>query len=50
MKCEYFLRGGPFIVKTGASLEGIGFLLLQEDDNGEKRIVECASKKFTTTQ
>ena len=38
-----------FIVKTDASLEGIGCLLLQEKE-GQRRIVECASKRFSETE
>ena len=39
----------PFIVKTDASDDGMGCLLLQEID-GQRRIVEAASRKWTKHQ
>ena len=40
----------PFIVKTDASGQGIGCLLLQEDDNGQRFVIEYASQKFSDAQ
>ena len=39
-----------FVVKTDASLQGIGCLLLQEDDNGQRVVIEYASKAFSKTE
>lgn len=39
----------PFVVRTDASMDGIGCLLVQETEKGEQ-IIECASKKFGKTQ
>lgn len=39
----------PFIVRTDACAEGIWALLLQEEE-GQRRIVECENKKFDKCQ
>ena len=39
-----------FIVKTDASENGIGALLVQETDQGYRRVAEYASKKFGDTE
>jgi hypothetical protein len=36
-----------FIIRTDASGVGIGALLIQETENGDRRVIECASKKFS---
>ena len=33
----------PFVLETDASLKGLGVVLLQEDDNGNFRIISYAS-------
>ena len=52
--CEHAVRNlpdpeRPFIVKTDASQQGIGAILLQEHDDG-RRVIEFASHRFTDTE
>ena len=36
----------PFILYTDASGTGVGAVLHQEDENGQERIIACASRAF----
>lgn len=40
----------PYIVSTDASLKAVGCILHQLDDDGNKRVVAYASKKFNNTE
>ena len=53
--CQGALRRMPdlnrkFLVKCDASGEGCGALLMQKDDNGDRYVVEYASKRFSEVE